>query len=60
MDDLSLTLGKGLPVMVMRVKAAEIEMSPDEFDEVLGQLVKEGTIYMVDEDTVRRADIASE
>jgi hypothetical protein len=35
-------------------------MSSEEFDEVLGQLVKEGTIYMVDEDTVRRADIMTE
>ncbi len=60
MDNLSLTLGKALPVMVIKVKAAEIEMSPEEFDEVLGQLVKEGTVYMVDEHTVRRADIASD
>ncbi|MFW9966671.1 MAG: HEAT repeat domain-containing protein [Candidatus Thorarchaeota archaeon] len=60
MDNLSLTLGKALPVMVMKLKSSEIEMSPEEFDDVLGQLVKEGTIYMVDEDTVRRADILSE
>jgi hypothetical protein len=60
MDNLSLTLGKALPIMVMKAKAAEIEMSPEEFDEVLGQLVKEGTVYMVDEDTLRRADIMTE
>jgi hypothetical protein len=60
MDNLSLTLGKALPVMVMKIKATEIEMSSEEFDEVLGQLVKEGTVYMVDEDTVRRADIMTE
>lgn len=60
MDNLSLTLGKALPVMVMKAKSSEIEMSPEEFDDVLGQLVKEGTVYMVDEDTVRRADILSE
>jgi hypothetical protein len=60
MDNLSLTLGKALPVMVMKIKATEIEMSSDEFDDVLGQLVKEGTVYMVDEDTVRRADIVTE
>jgi hypothetical protein len=60
MDNLSLTLGKALPVMVIKIKAAEIEMSSEEFDEVLGQLVKEGTVYMVDEDTVRRADIVTD
>ncbi|MFW9913295.1 MAG: HEAT repeat domain-containing protein [Candidatus Thorarchaeota archaeon] len=60
MDELSSTLGKSLPVMVMKAKAPEIELSPEEFDEVLGQLVKEGTVYMVDEDTVRRADIMTE
>jgi hypothetical protein len=60
MDELSSTLGKSLPVMVMKAKAPEIELSPKEFDEVLGQLVKEGTVYMVDEDTVRRADIMTE
>lgn len=60
MDELSSTLGKALPVMVMKVKAPEIELSSEEFDEVLGQLVKEGTVYMVDEDTVRRADIMTE
>jgi hypothetical protein len=46
--------------MVMKIKSSEIEMSPEEFDDILGQLVKEGTVYMVDEDTVRRADILSE
>jgi hypothetical protein len=60
MDELSSALGKSLPVMVMKAKAPEIELSPEEFDEVLGQLVKEGTVYMVDEDTVRRADIMTE
>ncbi|MFX1260735.1 MAG: hypothetical protein ACFFAZ_01480 [Promethearchaeota archaeon] len=60
MDELSSTLGKSLPVMVMKAKAPEIELSFEEFDEVLGQLVKEGTVYMVDEDTVRRADIITE
>ncbi|MHA2141394.1 MAG: HEAT repeat domain-containing protein [Candidatus Thorarchaeota archaeon] len=59
-DNLSQTLGKALPLMVVKMKAAEIDMSPSEFDEVLNQLVKEGTVYMVNKDTLRRADILNE
>jgi len=57
MDRLSANLGKELPLAVMRVKAPEIEMSEKEFDKVLDQLVKEGTVYMVDKETVSRVDI---
>ncbi|UCH05253.1 MAG: hypothetical protein JSW05_03565 [Candidatus Thorarchaeota archaeon] len=57
MDSLSANLGTELPLAVMRVKAPEIEMSEKEFDKVLDQLVKEGTVYMVDNETVSRVDI---
>jgi len=60
MDRLSANLGKALPLSVMRVKAPEIEMSVKEFDKILDQLVKEGTVYMVDKETIRRADILAE
>ncbi|MFX1417066.1 MAG: hypothetical protein ACFFC0_09645, partial [Promethearchaeota archaeon] len=57
MDRLSADLGRDLPLAVMRVKAPEIEMSEKEFDKILDQLVKEGTVYMVDKETVSRVDI---
>ncbi|MFX1265702.1 MAG: hypothetical protein ACFFH0_10015 [Promethearchaeota archaeon] len=60
MDRLSADLGKALPLAVMRVKAPEIEMSEKEFDKVLDQLVKEGTVYMVDKETVSRVDILAD
>ncbi|MFX0107628.1 MAG: HEAT repeat domain-containing protein, partial [Candidatus Hodarchaeota archaeon] len=60
MDQISESLGKAIPVMVLYAKASELEMSEEELKETLDQLVKEGTIYMVDEETVRRADIISE
>jgi hypothetical protein len=57
MDRLSADLGKELPLAVIRVKAPEIEMSEGELDKVLDELVKEGTVYMVDNETVSRVDI---
>ncbi len=60
MDRLSEELGKELPLAVIRVKASEIEMTEREFDKVLDQLVKEGTVYMVDKETVSRVDILAE
>lgn len=60
MDRLSASLGKELPLAVMRVKAPEIEMSEKEFDKVLEQLVKEGTVYMVNKETVSRVDILAD
>ncbi|MFW9800156.1 MAG: HEAT repeat domain-containing protein [Candidatus Thorarchaeota archaeon] len=60
MDKLSANLGKSVPLAIMRVKSIEIEMSTEEFDKILEQLVKEGTVYMVDEETVRRVDVFAE
>ena len=60
MDRLSAELGKELPLAVVRVKAPEIEMTGKEFDQVLDQLVKEGTVYMVDKETISRVDILAD
>ncbi len=62
LDRLSEKVGKAVKISLLTEHASDIEMSAEEMKDVIDALVKEGTIYMVDEeqDRVRRADIIVE
>ncbi|NHJ14675.1 MAG: hypothetical protein EAX95_13430 [Candidatus Thorarchaeota archaeon] len=60
MDRLARKVGKAIPISSLREHASDMEMSVEEMDGGIEKLVKEGTIYMVDEETVRRTDIQTD
>jgi len=60
LDQLSQKVGKAVKISLLREHASDIEMSGEELDDVIDRLVKEGTVYLVDEETLRRADIRTE
>lgn len=59
-DQLTKKVGKGVPITVLREHASDIEMSVEEMNDGIQKLVKEGTIYMVDEETMRRTEIQTD